>query len=97
MCVYVYVYVTVCVCVYVYVCMCMCMCMWMKVYVYAHMYVFKTFHNGWMLCATSLTYIYIYIYLSYHESSRTPQHSKWNCVGTNRPQHKHTYGHIVCD
>ena len=33
----------------------------------------------------------IYTYMS-----RTPQHSKWNCVGTNRPQHMHMYGHIVC-
>ena len=50
-----------------------------------------TFHNGFMFFATSLAYMY------YRESSRTPQHSKWNCVGTKRPQHKHMYGHIVCD
>ena len=25
------------------------------------------------------------------------QHSNWNSVGTNRPQHRHMYGHIVCD
>ena len=37
-----------------------------------------------------------YLYMCHHESSRTPQHSKWNCVGTNRPQHKHMYGHMVC-
>ena len=36
------------------------------------------------------------LYICYYESSRTPQHSKWNCVGTNRPQHVHMYGHIVC-
>ena len=47
--------------------------------------------------ATSLVNIYIYIYTCHRESSRTPQHSKWNCVGTNRPQHRHMYGHIVCD
>ena len=41
--------------------------------------------------------IYIYIYMCYHESSRTPQHSKLNCVGANRPQHMHMEGHIVCD
>ena len=33
----------------------------------------------------------------HHDSSRTPQHSKWNCVGTNKPRHIHMYGHIVCD
>ena len=32
---------------------------------------------------------YIYMYLCYHETTRTPQHSKWNCVGTNRPRHIH--------
>ena len=32
-----------------------------------------------------------------HESSRTPQHSKWNCVGANRPQHMQMYSHIACD
>ena len=34
--------------------------------------------------------------ICYHESSRTPQHSKWNCVGANRPQHKHIFSHMVC-
>ena len=38
-----------------------------------------------------------YIFSCYPESSKTPQHSKWNCVGTNRQQHKYMYGHIVCD
>ena len=42
-----------------------------------------------------LHHLYIYIYK--HDSSRTPQYSKWNCVGTNRPQHMHMYDHIVCD
>ena len=40
----------------------------------------------------------IFVYLKcYHDSSRTPQHSGWNCVGANRPQHMHMYGLIVCD
>ena len=29
----------------------------------------------------------IFAYICYRESSKTPQHSKWNCVGANRPQH----------
>ena len=37
-------------------------------------------------CYISNMYIYIYIYC-HHESSRTPQHSKWNCVGTNTHAH----------
>ena len=40
-----------------------------------------TSHNG---------FIYIYVYICHHES-RTPQHSKWNCVGANRPQQRHMY------
>ena len=77
-------------------CTCTCTCTCVKVYVYAHMYMFSTFHNGFMSFATSLIYIYIYIYTSYiylyvcyHQSSRKPQHSKWNCVGTNRQRHIH--------
>ena len=77
------------------ICVCKCfgvcvfgwICTWMRTYVYDLPQWFHVF-------ATSLTYIYIY---SYHESSRKPQHSKWNCVGTNRPQHRHMYGHMVCD
>ena len=45
----------------------------------------------------SKIYIFIYIYISsYRESSKTPQNSKWNCVGANRPQHMHMDSHIVC-
>ena len=32
---------------------------------------------------------HVYLYMCHHEPSRTPQHSKWNCVGTNRPRHIH--------
>ena len=72
------------------------MCVYVCVYVCAHMKMFMTFHNGFMyFCCISDIYIYIYIYLSYHESSRTPQHSEWNCLGTDRPQHVHMYGHCV--
>ena len=71
-------------------CKCMCMCIGLNMYVYAHMYMFMTFHNGFMFCASSLQFFkYIYIYTRHHESSRKPQHSKWNCVGTNRPRHIH--------
>ena len=35
--------------------------------------------------------------LSYHESSKKKkQHSKWNCVGANRPQHMHMHCLIAC-
>ena len=27
----------------------------------------------------------------------TPQHSKWNCVGTNKPQHMHMHSLVACD
>ena len=65
-----------------------------KVSVYAHMYMFMTFHNGFMsFWQSSLRNIHIKT--CHHESSRTQQHSDWNCVVTNRPQHKHMYGHIV--
>ena len=57
------------------------------------MYVYACFRPSTMvscLFATSLTYIYIlHIYICYHQSSRKPQHSKWNCVGTNKPRHIH--------
>ena len=36
------------------------------------------------------------VYICRHES-KTPQHSKWNCLGANRSQHRNMYGHIVCD
>ena len=36
--------------------------------------------------ATSLPF---YLKKKCHHESRTPQHSKWNCVGTNRPRHCH--------
>ena len=46
------------------------------------------------------SYIYIYIYNNmytcHQESSRTPQHSNWNCVGANRHQHMHMDSHMVC-
>ena len=48
--------------------------------------------------ATFLIYEYIdkkIVFICYHESSRTPQHSEWNCVGANRPQHMHMYGHCL--
>ena len=73
------------------VCMCMCMCMSAYVYVYECVRVlFMTFHNSFMFLL-HLAYIYFF----YHQSSRTPQHSEWNCVGTDRPQHMHMYGHCV--
>ena len=77
MCVYVYVDVYVDVYVYVFVFVCVC------VYVYD---LPQWFH----VCATSLIYIYIILKIN-HESSRTPQHSNWNSVGTHRPQHMHMY------
>ena len=45
----------------------------------------------------SIEFLHIYLRVIMNQSSRTPQHSKWNCVGTNRPQHMHIYSHIVCD
>ena len=59
-----------------------------------------TFHIVFMFFATFLINIYIYmIFLlkCYHESSRTPQHSEWNCVGANRPQHMHMCSLAACD
>ena len=49
-----------------------------------------------IFCYISNAYLYIK-YMCYHESSRTPQHSRWNCVCANRPQHMHMEGHILCD
>ena len=40
--------------------------------------------------------MHTYTYMCHHESSRTPQHSNWNCESTNRPQHMHMEGHMVC-
>ena len=93
-CVYVYVHVYVfvkCKCKCKCECKCKCKCKCVKVYVYAHMYMFSTFHNGFMsFCYISYIYIHLtYIYICYHQSSRKPPHSKWNCVGTNRPRHIH--------
>ena len=39
---------------------------------------FMTFHNGLMFFATSLLFLF-FIRKCHHESSRKPQHSKWNC------------------
>ena len=51
----------------------------------------STFHNGFMVfCYISYVYLHIYV------SSRTPQHSTWNCVGENRPQHRHMYSLVAC-
>ena len=48
--------------------------------------------------STFLMNFYIqFLFLSCHELSRTPQHSKWNCVGANKPQHMHMDSHMVCD
>ena len=55
-----------------------------------------TFQNGFVFFATSLLKIYIYIYIFYRESSKTPQHSKWNCVGAKRPQHMHMHSLVAC-
>ena len=41
-------------------------------------------------------FVYTYICVIMNQSSKTPQHSTWNCVGANRPQHMHIYGHMVC-
>ena len=60
-----------------------------------HVFCYILINILFMFFVTSLTYVYIYI--CYRESSKTPQHSKWNCVGANRPQHRHMYGHMVCD
>ena len=43
-------------------------------------------------CAASL----INTYVCYHEPPRTQQHSKWNCVGANRPQHMLMYSLVAC-
>ena len=76
-----YMHVYLCMCVYMHMYMCMCM----------YMYMFSTFHHGFMsFCYISYIYIHLtYIYTCYHQSSRKPQHSKWNCVGTNMPRHIH--------
>ena len=90
-CVCVYMHVYMCMYMYMYMCNCKCKCKCVKMYMYAHMYMFSTFHNGFMsFCYISYTYIHLtYIYICYHQSSRKPQHSKWNCVGTNKPRHIH--------
>ena len=81
--------------------MCMYLCTCVKVYVYAHMYVYIYIYvydlPQWFHVFCYVSYKYIHIHLSHHESSQTQQHSNWNCVGANRPQHSHMYGHIVCD
>ena len=63
-----------------------------------------TFHNGFMFVATSLIniiYIYIYICIKINIFVIVNRHGRttfeMNCVGTNMPQHRHMYGHIVCD
>ena len=64
---------------------------------YAPTHTHQTFHNGFMFFLANISYKYIHIKTCHHESSRTPQHSKWNSVGTHRPQHMHMYSHMVCD
>ena len=57
-----------------------------------------TFHNGFIFLFLQTSHVNKNKQKTFHhESSRTAQHSKCNCVGTNRPQHMHIYGHIVCD
>ena len=66
------------------------------IHTYIYIYILRT----WIHIYTHLhvhVQIYIYIYICYHESSRTQQHSKWNCVRANRPQRRHMYSHITCD
>ena len=79
--VYVYVYVYMYVYVYVYVvwmCKCLrtCICLWPSTMVHVTL--------------ANISYRYEHIKTCHHESSRTPQHSKWKCGGTNgaRP-HSH--------
>ena len=55
-----------------------------------------TFHERFARHSTMISCVFCYITLKYiqkhtrhHESSRTPQHSKWNCVGAHKPQHSH--------
>ena len=56
----------------------------------AHVYVYDLPQWFHVCQQTSLTKkIYTYICTCHHESSRKPQHSKWNCVGTKRPRHIH--------
>ena len=55
-----------------------------------------TFHNGFMFFFANISYKKTNIHTCYRESSRTQQHSKWNGVGANRPQHMHMYSLIAC-
>ena len=57
---------------------------------YTHRYTYK--HRYTYTCTFSCTF-----YICYHESSKTRQHSKWNCVGAHRPQHLHMYSLIACN
>ena len=51
------------------------------IHTYTHRNTYTEIHTYTCTCTCVL------IYICYHESSRTPLHSKWICVSTNRPQH----------
>ena len=55
----------------------------------------STFHNGFMFLL-HLQNVYTFFCLCIREWPRTPQHSTWNCVGENRPQHMHMYSLVAC-
>ena len=80
--VFVYVCIRICRCVCTCVCVCVCFCVRMCICLRPSTMVS-------CFCYISDKYIDIFFILSYHESSRKPQHSKWNCVGTTRPRHIH--------
>ena len=56
--------------------------MCMKIDVYAHMYMFMTFHNGFMFFATSLLFfIYIYVIMNRHGSHNIRNGIVWVQTG----------------
>ena len=69
--------------------MCMRMCMCAYVYVYESVRVCARVH---VYDLPQWFHVFCYIlhmYICYHESSRKPQHSKWNSLG---PKHAHSTG-----
>ena len=82
-----------CICVCVCICiMCMCMCAYVYVYESARDCARENVYDlpQWFhVILANISYRYKHIKTCHHESSRKPQHSKWNCVGTTRPRHIH--------